>query len=437
MKATVVAVVLLATAAIAAPKPKVILDAPGPMKAVLTKVLKKKFTPVPPKGKLPNDPGANAVREAVRATGAVAIVTARLEAGVWSVMALNGADGTPLEQFKFKAPAGKKPLKALPKGTDKRLEKALGDAKAPAKEDVKKDEPPPVKKDEPVKDEPVATAPPPKKGKTTPPPPSEPPPPTEPPPPAEKPKPPPPAAADDSESPQALNLGVGMKWASRRLFYTDDIFKALSKYSLPVGPSIQAELDVFPAAFFTKGVPAHIGLSLGFSYMLGVSSVASDGSRYSTSALRFRAALMGRIPFGPLELRPHFGWSLQNFNIANGAAGAAKPNIPNVSYSNLRAGLGVKVNLIGPLAVNFGFAYQAPLSVGEISSTRYFPRLKAGGLDANGGISLSFFKRVELRLGVEYIRYWYSMNPEPGDQSVAGGALDDSFGGGFILAFTL
>lgn len=436
MKASVLAVVLLATTAIAAAKPKVIVDAPGPMKAVLTKVLKKKFTPVPPRGKIPDDPGANAVRDAARAAGAVAIVTARLEGGVWSVMALNGADGTPLEQFKFKAPPGKKPLKALPKGTDKRLETALRDAKAPGKEEVKAD--PAVTKEDPKKEDPVAEPPLTKKGKTTPPPKEEPPPPVkeeEPPPPVKRD--PPPAVDDNSESPQALNLGVGMKWASRRLFYTDDIFKALSKYSLPVGPSLQAEMDVFPAAFFTKGIPAHIGVSLGFSYMLGVSSVASDGTRYSTSAVRFRAALMGRIPIGPLELRPHFGYALQNFSISNGAAGASKPNIPDVAYSNLRAGLGLKLNIVGPLALNLGFAYQAPLSVGEISSTRYFPRLKAGGLDANGGISLSFFKRVELRLGVEYIRYWYSMNPEPGDQSVAGGALDDSFGGGFIIAFTL
>ena len=433
--------VLLATSALAA-KPKVIIDAPGPMKALLTKVLKKKFTPVPPKNDIPDDPGANAVKQAVREAGAVAVVTARLEGGVWSVMALNGADGSPLEQFKFKAPAGKKPLKALPKGTDKRLESALATAKAPGKEVVKKDEPKedPKKEEPTAKEEPAAEAPPPKKGdvksKTTKAVVKEEPKEEEPVKTVEKTE--EPSSPNTAERPVALNLGVGAKLFGRRFFYKDDIFKALSKYTLPVGPALQLEADWYPGAHFTTGVAANIGLSVGFNYALGISSVANDGTRYGTSALRLRAGLIGRLTFGRIQLLPQVGYVMQTYSIASGANGAAKPNIPDVSYSILRAGLGTRISLIGPLGVTAGFNYQAPLSTGEISSTAYFPRLKAGGLDGNFGVAIGpLFNRVEVRLGVEYIRYWYSMNPEPGDASVAGGALDDSFGGSLMVAFTL
>lgn len=428
---------LIATAAFAAPKPKVIVDAPNPIKALITKALKKKFTPVAPKGNIPDDPGAAAVKQAVREAGAVALVTAKLEGGVWSVMALNGADGSPLEQFKFKAPPPKKPLKVLPKGTDKRLESALSKARAPAKEDVKKEDPKEdPKKEDPKKEDPVETTKKTDPKKTDP---------TKPPPPpkeeepvvVKKDEPEPSRASDSSPQPVALNIGIGAKLFGRRFFYKDDIFQALSKYTLPVGPALQLEADWYPGAHFTKGVATMIGLSLGFNYALGISSVANDGTRYGTSAVRFRIGLIGRIPIGPLEIQPQFGWVLQNFNIASGAMGASKPNIPDVRYSNLRAGLGLKVSLIGPVFMTAGFAYQAPLSTGEISSTNYFPRLKAGGLDANGGFGVWLVNRVEIRLGVEYIRYWYSMNPEPGDNSVAGGALDDSFGGSLMLAFTL
>ena len=431
--------VLLATSALAA-KPKVIIDAPAPMKALLTKALKKKFTPVPPKANIPDEPGANAVKQAVRAAGAVGLVTARLEGGIWSVMALNGADGSPLEQFKFKAPPPKKPLKALPKGTDKRLEKALATARAPAKEDApKKDEP---KKDEPVAEDPKKEEPKkedpkkedPKKKKVKDPSPVEPEKPVE--------KEPPPAVEEPVErgtvdKPVALYIGAGFRMFSRRFFYNQDLFETLSKYSLRVGPAIQAEADWYPAAHFTSGPATSVGLSVGFNYAVGITSVASDGTRFSTSAARLRLGLIGRIKVGILELQPQVGWVLQNYNIASNA-GALKPNIPDVRYSNFRVGLGTRTTVYGPFGVTAGFAYQAPLTTGEIGSTRYFPRLKAGGLDANFGIVLGpLLDRVELRLGVDYIRYWYSMNPEPGDANVAGGALDDYAGANVMLMFTL
>ena len=129
--------VLLASSALAAGKPKVVVDAPAPLKALLTAALKKKFTPVPAKKALSDQPGAGEVKQAARDAGAVAVVTARLNGATWTVMALDGADGSPLEQFKFTA--GKKPVKALPKGSDLKLQTALKDARAPGKEEVKKE----------------------------------------------------------------------------------------------------------------------------------------------------------------------------------------------------------------------------------------------------------------------------------------------------------
>lgn len=436
MRAAIVLGLLLATTALAA-KPKVIVDASGPMKALLTRALSKKFTPVSPRSDLPDEPSSKAVKQAVREAGAVGLVTARLSNGVWEVMALNGADGSPIEQFKFKAPGGKKPVKALPKGTNKRLEAALAKAKAPGKEreEVKKEEPKEEpRKEEPTKEESVAEAP--KKVestrstrtvKETPKEDVE-----------EKTAEEVSSPSDGADQPVALNLAVGLKLFARRFYYNQDIFQSLSKYNLPVGPALQVEADWFPGAHFTKGPAANVGISFGFNYALGISSVANDGTRYGTSASRLRLAVMGRIKLGILELQPHFGWVMQSYTIAGGATGTAKPNVPDVRYSNLRVGLGTKLSLFGPLAVTAGFAYQAPLSTGEISSAAYFPRLKAGGLDANFGVTIGpLFNHVELRLSVDYIRYWFTLNPEPGDASVAGGALDDYRGASLMVAFTL
>lgn len=462
MRRTGFVVALLLSASVLAAKPKVVVDAEGPMKALLTKTLKKKFTPVAPKNPVPDEPGASAIKTACREAGAVAVVTARFSGGVWQIMALNGADGSPLEQFKFSP--GKK-LKALPKGADKRLEAALADAKAPgAKDEPKKVEP---TKDEPTKDNPPPEEPPKKLSKK------------------EQAKrdaeakkeaeakaaaeeqarkdaeaqkkkdaeaaeaarvetpvePPPPPSADQSP---ALNLGVGFRMFSRRFYYVDDIFSQLSKYSLPIGPAIQVEADWYPAAHFTRGAASRVGINLGFNYALGITSVSATNVRYSTQMLRFRAGLMGRLSLGPIDVMPTAGIAIQNFNIASGAMGMQKPNIPDVRYTNLRVGFNTRITLIreltssvGPFAIVGGFCYQHPLSTGEIGTAAYFPRSSATGMDANLGLALGLLNKVEVRLTGEYIRYGFKMNPEVGDKYIAGGALDDSFAGAITVALTL
>ena len=65
----------------------------------------------------------------------------------------------------------------------------------------------------------------------------------------------------------------------------------------------------------------------------------------------------------------------------------------------------------------------------ELSGNAWFPRATGNGLDAGAGITLqatpwlAFHARVDLR------RYFFAMNPEPGDMWIAGGATDQYFGG--------
>jgi hypothetical protein len=428
---------LLAGTAFAAAKPKVVVDAPAPVKALLTAALKKKFTPVPSKKPMSEDPGAGEVKQTVRDAGGIAVVTARVNNGVWTVMVLNGADGSPLEQFRFNAPAKKKPLKALPKGTDARLAKALADARAPGKESKKPEpEPEPEKAPEPEPvAEPVKRAEPVREVREV----------RDEPRRSRREEPVEVVKSDDEavpeptprEKPPALRAGVGGRAFTRRFFYKADIRNALSKYSLPIGPAALIEADWFPAAHFMKGPATSIGLSFGLSYAFGINSVASDKTSYGTSANRVRIGLIGRFEFGRIELQPQLGWALQTYSIAVGAMGASKPNIPDVAYSAIRFGLGTRIKVAGPLSISAGFAYDLPLSTGEIGSKAYFPRASVGGLDTNLGLVVGVTPSIELRVGIDYIRYWYSMNPEIGDPYIAGGALDDYRGANAMVAFTL
>jgi len=430
MRALLLLAVLVPSLALA--KPKVVLDAPKQVSAALEKALKAKFAVS--KAQLAAEPTSGDVKTACRnAGGAIAVITARQGGDLFTIMVLNGADGSPLTSFRVKP--GKKPLKALAKPNTRALMEALGDAKAPGKEEKKpppeeakpppEEAKPPTEEKKPPEDKVAATE---KKDRPKP---SEPPPP-----PAEeirKDEEDEPRPGVKKEKPVALRLGVGLRLFNRRFGYRDDIFEALSTYYLPLGPAVGADLELYPAAFITSGFAANVGIGAAFDYAVGIASRAEDGTRYGTTALSLRVGLLGRIPISILTIQPSFGFSRQVYSISSSTG--VKPNIPNVGYNALRPALDLKVKIFGPVGFQAGVAYLAILQTGEIGA--FFPRATAAGMDANAGFTVSLFDRLELRARFEYQRYWFSLNPEPGDMNVAGGALDHYVGGSMNVAFTM
>lgn len=413
--------------ALAAAKQKIVLDAPKPVSALIEKALKSKYTIK--KASLANEPTGGDVKAACReAGGAVAVVTARLGGDLFTVMVLNGADGSPLSTFRVKA----KNLKALPKPDVKKLLNGLDDAKAPKKEDAPKPppeeaKPPPEEKRQEEKPEPVAEEKPRDRGRPKP---------SDPPPPpkeevVETPEEPSRPGAATPRS-MALRFGLGLKIFSRMFGYTDDIFDRLSTYTLKAGPAIAAELEVYPAAFVTTGFAANVGVLGQFDYAVGIASRGEDGTRYGTSAVNLRLALAVRLPVSVLTVEPFFGYALQTYSIA--ASSGAKPNLPNVSYGGLRGGLLLKVTVFGPVGLQLHLAGTYPLSKGEIST--YFQHLSVGGMDTGIALTVGLLDRLEVKAAYEYRRYWFSMNSVPGDENVAGGALDLYPSGSVMIAFT-
>jgi hypothetical protein len=103
----------------------------------------------------------------------------------------------------------------------------------------------------------------------------------------------------------------------------------------------------------------------------------------------------------------------------------ARVNIPNVRYGAIRAGLTGAVEIIKPLSVELGLAYQGVLSSGEIGSATYFQHAQVGGADFTLSVAYRIIPNLEARLTAEYQRYWFTLNPNPGDPWIAGGALDE------------
>jgi hypothetical protein len=63
------------------------------------------------------------------------------------------------------------------------------------------------------------------------------------------------------------------------------------------------------------------------------------------------------------------------------------------------------------------------LSTGYISDL--FPKASKGGIDASAGVAYLLAPSWEASLELGYTRFFYTLNPAPGDTYVAGGALDE------------
>lgn len=236
----------------------------------------------------------------------------------------------------------------------------------------------------------------------------------------------------------ALDASLGPWLFSRNLSYTDNIFDQVRGYSVFPAFGMAADLTWFPGAHFSDGFFAHLGLTGAFQTSFGLSSSAEGSTaEFPTSAKAYSIGLVGRVPLGALEILPTFSYGQQSFEIDHANAVTPKPaNIPNVAYEYLRIGAGARVSLDDKWALLGSLGYRFVMNAGEIED-EYFPKLSAGAVDLELGAAYRLIAGFELRLTLDMQRYFMSMNPDPGDPYVAGGAIDQWFGATLSAAYRL
>jgi hypothetical protein len=236
-----------------------------------------------------------------------------------------------------------------------------------------------------------------------------------------------------------LTFAVTLGGFNRNYSYNDDIFGRLRAYSLDFGPLVGAQLLWFPAAHFTDGFAGNIGLDARFETAFGIKSRDSRMLEFPTNMWGWSAGARVRIPFDDHQLFVNAGYGQQSFSIDAIDVDNPKPEVPDVNYKFLRAGAGARL-AFGPLAFEVDFAYLFLLSSGQLGSEQWFPREGGGGIEA--GLTVGFFvveDVLELRLGGQLRRYFFSLNPEVGDPDdrIAGGALDQYWLGNLGIAVHL
>ena len=81
-------------------------------------------------------------------------------------------------------------------------------------------------------------------------------------------------------------------------------------------------------------------------------------------------------------------------------------------------------------------AFRGVYSVGGIGTNLWFPEATANGMDTGLLLGFALPKGFEIRLGMDYRRYGFDLNPQPPDPPyVAGGALDQYLGFSFGVAW--
>jgi hypothetical protein len=221
----------------------------------------------------------------------------------------------------------------------------------------------------------------------------------------------------------ALDLAVGGGVMSRSLSYTDDLFHTLDSYRLSAGAAFEAGADFYPGALAASGWPANIGLTGRYDLEPALASYDASGDRLGTTSDAWELGPKVRLPMGSIEWSASATWARQRFSVQ--IPPSAGLVVPGVAYSALRGDVGARIAVFERVTLLADAAYLHVLGSGEVASQTYFPRLGVAAVEGRLGAAVRISGPFEVRAWADYRRYFFSMNPQPGDPYIAGGALDE------------
>lgn len=213
----------------------------------------------------------------------------------------------------------------------------------------------------------------------------------------------------------------------RRLAFRDDLFGTVSNYGLAAAPVVGLSASWFPGAHGSTSHPlAGIGLVGDFRAMFGVSSESSTGEVYDTRSLAASVDAAYRHPLGEHAFGGRVGYGTETFFVDSATPaspeGRNAPRVPRTFYRMVRVHADADVHLAGPLRFVSYAGLRILTHTGELDD--WFPGHRRMGFSLGLAFALAF-DVATLRLYMDYARYAFDFDPEPGDADVVGGASDD------------
>lgn len=234
-----------------------------------------------------------------------------------------------------------------------------------------------------------------------------------------------------------LDADVGVHAFTRSFTYNQPLQGQLASYRLSSGPAVGVNLAWFAGQLAGDESPLrNVGVGLSGETAFGIGSAAQDGSRVGTSAYAFDVGAKYRIPFDQHRIVLGAGYGQRNFGIAE-TDDQVLSMVPDVAYKFISLRAGGRLQVTDQISVNLSGAYLHLLGTGELGSEKFFPRLSGGGVEASAFLGYEVMPKLEVRVGADMQRFFFSMHPEVGDTNVAGGALDQFFAGTARIAYRL
>ena len=239
-----------------------------------------------------------------------------------------------------------------------------------------------------------------------------------------------------SEGPAAVDIEADFRIVRRTLEYNDDLDGDLRNYELKAGPGVALKFQYFPGAHFTDGLGAQFGIDFEWERVFKFDSKRDDGASFPTQSQQFLIGLRWRYPTGRWEPFVVADYGVHNFEF--GVSGPPVPGedntagVPGVRYEFFRIGGGFRVALgkNDTFILGANIALRGVFKVGGIGTYAWFPEAKANGMDLGLVFGFALPLGFEIRIGGDYRRYWFDLNPvAPDPPYVAGGALDQYLAG--------
>jgi hypothetical protein len=236
----------------------------------------------------------------------------------------------------------------------------------------------------------------------------------------------------DADRPASVDIEADFRIVRRTLRYNDVVSTDLRDYTLNAGPGVALKFQWFPGAIATSGVGAQFGIDFEWERLFAIDSTRADGTTFPTESQQFLIGLRWRYPTGRWEPFVVADYGVHTFTFGVAGDPVETAGVPGVKYKFVRIGGGFRVGLgkKETFIIGANIALRGVFSMGGIESNVWFPEAKANGFDIGLMFGFALPLGFEIRLGVDYRRYWFDLNPVPGSAPyIAGGALDQYLGG--------